>query len=237
MKISELQLLERQAAEFRQKIGLSDTEAVKLKSLLLKLDILTVFSPLSEGFSGMSLRSNRRRFMLVNCNHSKCRQHFTIAHELYHLYFDNTGSSYNVSLGNKKADIEKKADAFAQRFLMPAAGIRVMIPEQELLRGEISLSTILRIGQYFSVSNKATLNRLFDLKLISPAQKEKYEHIAVKKTAMEYGYSPALYEPGNTDLVIGDFGSKARQLFEKGKISEGHYLELIHKIGKRIHED
>lgn len=40
-----------------------------------------------------------------------------------------------------------------------------------------------------------------------------------------------MYEPGNENLVIGDFGEKARRLLDEEKISEGHYMELLHKIG------
>ena len=32
-------------------------------------------------------------------------------------------------------------------------------------------------------------------------------------------------------MVIGDFGEKARRLFEENKISEGHYVELLNMIG------
>ena len=37
-------------------------------------------------------------------------------------------------------------------------------------------------------------------------------------------------QPGNENLVIGDYGEKARSLFENEKISEGHYLELLSLI-------
>ena len=36
---------------------------------------------------------------------------------------------------------------------------------------------------------------------------------------------------GNENMVIGDFGEKARRLFEENKISEGHYVELLNMIG------
>jgi hypothetical protein len=49
----------------------------------------------------------------------------------------------------------------------------------------------------------------------------------VLKSACEYGYDRALYQKGNEGLVIGDYGEKARLLFEQGKISEGHYNELM----------
>lgn len=237
MKTELLNLVENQVSRFRQRVGLSDTEAVNLKSLLLKLNVLTVYRPLSEKFSGMSLKSGERRFMLVNSNQPKCRQHFTIAHELYHLFIDPNPMPHNCSAEGKKNDVEQCADAFAQMFLMPADGVRQMIPDNELISGHVSLASVLRIEHYFSVSHAAVLNRLFDLKLIDRKERDCYLQYPVKKTAKEYGYGTALYEPGNENLVIGNFGEKARRLFEEEKISEGHYMELLHKIGINDNED
>lgn len=237
MKPSLLNLVESQVAKFRQMTGLSDSEAVNLKSLLLKLNVLTVFRPLSDIFSGMSLRSDNKRFMLVNSNHPRCRQHFTIAHELYHLYFDPNPTPHNSAADGKKSDAEQCADAFAQMFLMPADGVRQLIPDNELLAGCVSLPSVLRIAHYFSVSYSAVLNRLLDLKLIDRSERDTYKGYQVKKTAREYGYDTALFEAGNGNLVIGDFGEKARKLFDEGKISEGHYLELLHKISIDDSED
>lgn len=237
MKAALLNLVERQVSKFRQTVGLSDSEAVNLKSLLLKLNVLTIYRPLSEDFSGMSLKSGEKRFMLVNSNHPKCRQHFTIAHELYHLYIDPNPTPHNCGAEGKKNDTEQSADAFAQMFLMPADGVRQMIPDIEILEGRVSLASVLRIGHYFSVSYSAVLNRLYDLKLINRDQRDAFKVYPVKKTAREYGYDITLYEPGNENLVIGDFGEKARQLFDMEKISEGHYMELLHKIGIDDSED
>ena len=40
----------------------------------------------------------------------------------------------------------------------------------------------------------------------------------------------SLYQPGNEGVVIGDFGEKARLLFEQERISEGHYVELLNLL-------
>lgn len=237
MKAALLNLVENQVSRFRQSVGLSDAEAVNLKSLLLKLKVLTIYRPLSDSFSGMSLKSGDKRFMLINSNHSRCRQHFTIAHELYHLFIDPNPQPHSCVLEGKKDDSEQCADAFAQRFLMPADGIRQLIPDNELLSGSISLASVLRIEHYFSVSHAATLNRLFDLQLIDRKKRDLFMSLPIKRTARDYGYNTSLYEPGNEGLVIGDFGEKARNLYDSDKISEGHYHELLHKIGIDDNED
>ena len=83
-----------------------------------------------------------------------------------------------------------------------------------------------------SVSRSAMLVRLRALSLLSAEQYEKMKVIPVLRSALEYGYSDlALYRPGNENLFIGDYGDKARRLFDGEKISEGHYRELLSKIG------
>lgn len=237
MKQSLLNIVENQTARFRQIAGLTEIGAVNLPSLLLKLNVLTVFRPLSEKFSGMSLKSGNCRFMLVNSTHPRCRQNFTIAHELYHLYFDPAPVPHNSGAEEKKSDIEQCADAFATMFLLPADGVRQLIPDSELLAGTVSLASVLRIGQYFSVSFSATLNRLFDLGLIDRNTRDTLRTCPVKRTARSFGYDISLYEQGNENVIIGNFGEKARKLFDENKISEGHYLELLHKIGIDDSED
>lgn len=231
MKTALLNIIDQQVTEFRQSIGLSDSMAVNLKSLLLKLNVLTVYRPLSKTFSGMSLKSpSGEKFMLINSNQPKGRQHFTIAHELYHLFIEKNPVPHNCGAESNKSESEQCADAFALRFLMPYNAILQMIPAVEL-KGKISLATVIRMEHYFSVSRKAILNRLYDTKFISRQQRDTLLMYPPMRTAQEYGYDTSLYLPGNENLVIGDFGEKARKLYDEEKISEGHYRELLNKIG------
>lgn len=231
MKEALLNLIDRQVSEFRQSVGLSDAQAVNLKSLLLKLNILTIYRPLSNDFSGMSLKSpNGERFMLINSNQPKGRQHFTIAHELYHLYIEESPTPHNCGMGRGKSESEQCADAFALMFLMPYNAILQMIPAEEL-KGMVSLATVIRMEHYFSVSRQAILNRLCDTRFITRKERNALQVYPAMKSAREYGYDTSLYLPGNENLVIGNFGEKARKLYDQGKISEGHYRELLNKIG------
>jgi len=71
---------------------------------------------------------------------------------------------------------------------------------------------------------------LKDIGLITEAYLNELKSVPVKESAMQYGYNLSLYEAGNKGIVIGDFGEKARLLFESGRISEGHYYELLNMI-------
>jgi Zn-dependent peptidase ImmA (M78 family) len=227
-------VLQKKANSFRDRNGLTSNEAIRLKSLLIKLNIITLFRPLSATFSGMSLKVNNTiNFILVNSKHSLGRQHFTIAHELYHLFIQENFYPHQCYTGtfNKKNREEYNADCFASYFLMPESGILELIPDNELSSKTISLQTILKLEQYFSVSRASILVRLKMLKLLSTTQYDMLKNYKVIQTARQYGYDTSLYLEGNHNQIIGDYGEKARRLFDNEIISEGHYMELMQQIG------
>jgi len=221
------------AFDFRKDQSLSEIEPVNCKSLLLKLNTLTCYRPLSDNFSGMCLKKDDLTFMLINSNHPRGKQHFTIAHELYHLFIQSNFKPHLCNPGNSVgADLdEKMADAFAAELLMPEMGLKKMIPLVELENKEISISTILKLENYFSVSHAALVNRLVSLRMINSGQYDFFIHLKIKQTAKEYGFGLSLYEPGNEGAVIGDYGIIAKKLFSENKISESHYYELMNIIG------
>ncbi|MBI3218565.1 MAG: ImmA/IrrE family metallo-endopeptidase [Bacteroidetes bacterium] len=227
--------IEKKAFAFRQLNGLSSAEPIRLKSLLLKNNVLTVFKPLSESFSGMALKtSDQNRFIMVNSEQSLGKQHFTIGHELYHLFVQENFISQKCSVGifdGAKDPEEYRADLFAAFLLLPEEGIKQMIPDEELKRGaDITLQTILKIENYYSVSRRALLYRLFNLEFIKQAKYDEYLK-TVMKGARQNGYPTHLYERGNANEIIGDYGVLANKLLEVDKISESHYLELMGAIG------
>lgn len=225
-------LIEIRASELRNEWGFSSYDPVPVKQLLLKLNILTLFKSLGDDFSGMCLKRNDKRFVLVNANHPIGRQNFTIAHELYHLYVQETFEIHYCNPGSTSASKqEKEADWFASVFLMPEMGLKKMIPEPELIQREVSVATLLKLEQFFCVSRNALLVRLCTLRLISKEKAASLKKIPVIRSAKEYGYDITLYLPTNKGLVVGDYGVKAKTLLDKGLISEGHYIELLSKIG------
>ena len=234
-------IIEKQVSDFRRNNGFGSSEPITLKSLLLKLNVLTVFRPLSDNFSGMCLKDGSgHRFMLINSTQAKGRQHFTIAHELYHLFIEEKPAPHKCNPGHSKNHIEVCADTFASYLLMPEAGICQLIPEAELKSKNVSIATVLKLEHYFSVSRSALLFRLLNIGIITEKTRTRLASVGVKYSAKCFGYDTALYEKANEGLVIGDFGEKAHNLFEQEKISESHYIELLRKInidGQQENED
>ena len=235
--MNELLIIEKQASSFRSDCGLNNDEPIRLKSLLQKLNVISIFSPLSDKFSGMAIlakvENSKSRFMMVNSLQSMGKQHFTICHELYHLFIQTDFSSQICITGifDKKADKnEYYADVFASSLLLPKDGLLKFIPNEEISSKKISLQTILYIEQMYSCSRRALLYRLKTLKLISDEEYEKFT-INVQKGAIENGYSTTLYKPGNNGVYIGDYGVFARRLFDSERISESHYFSLLQDLG------
>lgn len=229
-------ILEARANKFRERLGVSNSDPIDLYKALTELNVLTNFRRLTRNFSGMAMKAGESRFILVNSSQTKARQHFTIGHELYHLFEQPNFTFMLCQAGrfDKKDKEEYNADLFSSYLLMPEAGILNVIPEAELARGgAISLPTIVKLEQHFGVSRSALLVRLARLDLIRHADYTEYL-TNVKQSAYRLGYSMALYEDGNDHHMIGDYGTLCKKLFEAEKISESHYFNLMQDIGVNI---
>lgn len=232
MKKLTLDSAESLASKFRVDIGASLNEPINVKAILRKLNILTIFKPLSDQLCGLSLKSaTGRRFILCNSRSTKGRQHFTLAHEFYHLFYDENPIPHVCSVENGgKNTNEKNADAFASALLMPKGGLLQFISEKELTEKELHIATLLKLEHYYSVSRLSLLTRLKALGLLSEKSYTMLKAYPIVESAKQYGYETSLYFKGEDFLVIGDYVEKARRLFEQGSISEGHYNELINLI-------
>jgi Zn-dependent peptidase ImmA (M78 family) len=225
--------LKKEAIEFRAELGFGETDSINLKSLFIKLDLIAIFKSIPDDISGMAVKTSRKNFILINANHSIGRQNFSICHELFHLYKQESFSLHHCKAGSfdKDHQTEWMSDVFASYFLIPDGGVLHLIPEDEVSkRDRISIETILKIENYFGCSRSALLYRLKEMQIITSNKYDEFNQ-SIKKTAKEYGYSTELYEPGNEGLIIGNYGVLAKQLFDKEKISEGHYYSLLNDIG------
>ena len=240
--------LELLAQEFRRTNGLSSTEPLRIKSLLQKTNVLTLYKPLSSGFSGMSVKIDSDmsvkidmpekyyRFMLINSDHPIGKQHFTVCHEFYHLYFqkDFKAAISCTGLFDKKGNPEEyNADIFASYLLLPEMGVWEMIPENERNRNKIQISTILAIEHFYGCSHTALLFRLMNMDLIDKPHKEELS-TGIVALARKFGYNTSLYEKNNEGEVIGDYGLLANKAWEDGILSESAYYGLLIDLGVDI---
>ena len=213
--------LEIEANELRRRIALGDTAPVDTRKALQQLGVLCVFMPMQETFSGMCLKHKEKRFMLVNSKVALGRQHFTIAHELYHLYLDENPHPHVCIRDGKKDRTEVLADAFASALLLPREGVLKAIPNDEIRSRNVSLATVFSLEQYFRVSHQSVVFRLKRLSLITEEMLQYLLSIKIREVAPQYGiFDMSLYEKGNENVILSDYGFKAKLLFDKEKISD-----------------
>lgn len=234
MKKLNLETAEILAAKMRSELlRVSDSEPLNMKTVLRQLNVMTLYRPLSDSLFGLSLLTPDKQhcFMLVNSNSRRGRQHFTIAHELFHLYYDENPKAHFSGLSVDSEPTERSANLFASALLMPKDGLLQNLPSEDIVSKSVSLDTLLRIEHLYGVSHQTMVLRLKELHIVSAALAEELLSVSIVQEAILRGYDTSLYSKGNEGLVIGDFGSKARKLFDEERISEGHYLELLNLIG------
>ena len=222
------------AIQQRIKLGEDNNSPIDIFSLAQNIDRLTlVYYPMGDAMSGMCIKcAGGERIIAINSAMSLGRQRFSLAHELYHLNYDNT----MISLCGKKIgsgkDIEKNADAFASYFLMPAAALenKAALLASAHSDFKLSLDDVIRIEQYFGVSHQAAVIRLKDSAYMDPSNVEEFLICSVRQRAEMMGYSTELYKPLKAEAQYKTFGSyieQANTLFQKELISAGKYEELL----------
>ncbi len=222
--------LSTKAQELRELLGEDANSPVDIFSLASQIDGLTlVFYPLGERISGMCVRDNEIKLIAINSAMSYGRQRFSLAHELYHLYYDDE-SGFNVCSKqyDPKSENEKCADQFASYFLAPYKSLRAAIKKLPV-EGRVSMKDVIRLEQYFGMSHLAMFWRLVSEGYLSPDQREEYSS-GVMSAARYLGYENKLYQPTPVELQKRTYGYYLKQvedLRQKDLVSSGKIDELL----------
>jgi Zn-dependent peptidase ImmA (M78 family) len=131
-----------------------------------------------QDVSGMLYRRGAVTVMVVNQDHHRHRQRFTIAHELGHhrlhdadAYLDGT-ATLRFRDGTSAAGTdreEREANSFGAALLMPADWVRDNFMSLVTARRGVDEDTaVARLAHQFDVSEQAMRFRLVNLGLIDP---------------------------------------------------------------------
>lgn len=190
--------------------------------------ITIVKYPMSSRISGMCTKEGQDFIICINSNTSYGRQRFTLAHELYHvLYEDNFKQVIcEIGMNNERAASEKEADIFASYLLMPYDALFDIVNDQSIL----DLEKIVEIEQYFQISHQAMLYRLASDHLIDNSLFEKFKSVKISNVAARLGYSNELYMASDKDSkyqTTGEYIRKIERLTDADVISNGKREELL----------
>jgi len=222
------------ALQLRKEFGEDSNSPIDIFSLVQNIEKLSlVFFPMGENLSGMSIKGQRGTCVIaINSAMSLGRQRFSLAHELYHLYYDkNMLAICSKKIGDGKI-IEKEADVFASYLLIPAAELdnRAAQLSKNNISGKLSLDDVIRLGQYFGVSHKAMVIRLKENPYMDSDKTEEYLATGVRYRAEMLGFDSDLYKPLSKEKQYKTYGyyiHQADQLLKENLISIGKYEELL----------
>lgn len=220
------------ALSLRKELGEDTTSPVDIFSLVQTITKLTlVFYPMGDHISGMCIKNDGHPVIAINSLMSVGRQRFSLAHELYHLYFDenkqSTVSAIKIGTGNEN---EKAADQFASYFLMPPVAFS---EHMKKIHGNskdcLEIEKIVKLEQYFKVSRQALLCRLIEDNNLTVQQAERFRY-GVISSAVNAGFDDSLYKALPKEKQYKTYGYYIRQageLLEKELISTGKYEQLL----------
>lgn len=225
---------ENEANALRERFLLGNRLPVDMESLLVEQGIITVFMPMDDNFSGMCLRyDDCTNFMLINSKMVLGRQNFTIAHELYHLFVQdkNDFEVHSCDINNPKSPVERHANSFASYFLLPETGVKEMMVKINCTRNNINPAHIITLCGCFGVSYQAMLIRLDKILRLPENRFDDLWSFPPVSYAEQCGLKTDVFRiPTRDNVIIGDYAAKAQALYDSGKISKGHLIELMSDI-------
>lgn len=237
------------AVELRRDWDLNPYSPIDLFSIVLsKLPDLTIlFYPMSDNTSGMCIKNingidldelkddssediapSDDMVICINSNMSKGRQRFTLAHELYHLLFEEDKRNLIICETSNDDDSEIEANIFASYLIMTYEGLERYAKTNNLT--EWSLEEIIRAEQYFQISHHAMLFRLREHEFISLEECKRLRSVQIGYNARINGFSDSLYTPTNTEkkyFSLGKYIRLVEKAFNDNKISSGKRDELL----------
>ena len=153
---------------------------------------------MAEEISGACCRLNTEQIMFINARHSKGRQNFTAAHEIYHLFYEE--SSFTICNIKSNDEVEKNANKFASFLLMPINALYNYKKENKIKKWD--LNSIIDCEQYFQISHRAMLCKLRREDMITYDDYLRYKS-GVKSAALDLGYDLSLYESTKEYYSLG----------------------------------
>jgi Zn-dependent peptidase ImmA (M78 family) len=221
------------AERLRKQLGEDNNSPIDIFSLAMGIEKLTiVYYPLGNTLSGMCIKGTDGQCTIaLNSSMTLGRQRFSLAHEFYHLFYDNNMKSICAKSIGTGSEVEKMADAFAAYFLMPRAALAdkadSLLAKHD---GKLTLQDIICIEQYFGVSHQATLYQLSNCGYINREELTRLLDTSVRRQAEAMGFSSDLYRPLPEDKQYCTYGyyiNQADQLLNRDIVSYGKYEELL----------
>lgn len=193
---------------------------------LLKENNIIVTTSNFEKLEGIILKDKDGTVIVsINKNSGFQRQRFTAAHEFCHYIKDLDSTNSNINcLKNSKSLIEKYADEFASKLLMPTNELKHQCSKYEK-NGYVSFEDVTYISEYFGVSFKACVNRIaYDLGMIEGEISPKVINDRIKKYKPEKKRRELILKTNDKELVDNIIDSLNYKMIETNTIVGARFI-------------
>lgn len=214
------------AEQERKRLELGNNPIGNIVELLSNQNIWVCSTDLPKNISGLFLNNIKFGFIiLVNANEGATRKRFSYAHEYAHALFDRDRPIQVSSSENQTDLIEKRANAFAAAFLMPAQGVDDFLSNMN--KGQPSR----RMHVVYDILDEK--NEVIESRAESFSQQITFQD--VEKLARHFGvsYQTAVYRL----LNLGHFSSQKCNELLKDEKRRKYYLRLLNMEAELDHID
>lgn len=213
------------ANDCRRKWNINENDPIDIFSVVQNKvkNVTIIFLDMDEIISGSSLQTKDQIIIFINSNHPLGRQRFTLAHELYHIEYEDKFVNCDI---RSEDENEEMANQFASCLLMSNGALLNYERENEIETW--NLDNIIATEQYFQISHKAMLRRLKMLNKITENEYEKYLP-GIIINARERGYSDKLYNPytKKDNFVMGNYIKLINKAYNNNRITAAKRNELM----------
>ena len=214
----------------RHEWGIESFASVNIRSLVYSniRNLTVLWFPMKTNISGCCSKTKKDKIIFINTNHSIGRQNFTLAHELYHLLYEDI-DDFIVCGVNSNSQSEINADKFASTLLIPDSALYWFKNKNQIEYW--STEDLIKCEQYYQISRSTLLSRLKDLNWISQDRLKKFESNIIRE-ADRLGYDTGLYKPSPENQKYSSIGELIRlteKAYENKKISGGKRREILLK--------
>ena len=218
------------AEMLRHEWGIESFASINIRSLVYNniRNLTVLWFPMKTNISGCCSKTKDDKLIFINTNHTIGRQNFTLAHELYHLLYEDI-DDFIVCGVNSKSQSEKNADIFASTLLMPDSALYWFKNKNQI--EEWSIEDVIKCEQHYQVSHSAMLIRLKKMNWINQNQFDEFE-LNLKYEADKLGYDTSLYKPSPENQKYSSIGELIRlteKAYDDEKITGGKRREILLK--------
>lgn len=218
------------SSNLKRKWGLDEYCPINVFNLLQnKIPNLTIsWFPMKMNVSGCCFKEGVDSIILLNSSHSRGRQNFTLAHELFHLLDDD--EIFFICSEDFNEEVEIRADNFASNFLLSPLALEDFIESNDIK--EWTVADIVKCEQYFQLDHRQFIGRLYNEELINGDQFAEFSFKIIEK-ASNLGYDTSLYEPTINNIShysVGHMIPLTEKLFLEKKLTGGVRRDILNDL-------